>query len=689
MRLVTWNINGLRAIIRRQFGSLTALLDSLEADIICFQETKLTKADFDRDLALIDGWHSFFSFYRHKSRGYSGVATFCRAGVAVPLAAQEGFTGVLPQPAGAAPLATQSSPGDLAVCYGDLYTSFSKEELEVIDGEGRCLLTDHGDFVLGNIYAPAMTSEENAEDRFQYRMQFYKALVMRLEGLRAAGRRVVLVGDYNITYDPKDHCEPGPHFLDNRPDRQMLMGLLPPRGPFLDTFRVFQPHRTEAFTCWSTASGARVNNYGSRIDLILVAEPCQPSTVKAEQSSEADARELYPASPDNSQGTAGVAPSTGIKPEAETSAFDRARCYFTGADVWPHVQGSDHAPAVADFAGPLPQPGQPPALASCYTFTGKQGSLKTWLAGARMHAIPAAGPSLQGYSPAISGQPIVPADQSLPAHDPCQDGQPASSNSSRPNARQGAAGSPPGQAGPAESRPASQATGQQARQGLPGTVMAALGRGSKRKAGPVQGSLRAFMAKPAATPQASPSRSQSSGAATAGAAATCATVSEGEGAVTISQETPKPKDTSIDSAAHGDVVTALGSESGLEPGLGCHPSQAVIQLPASEQTLPSQEVSEASQASNASTSAAATAWRQIQQRMRPPKCKGHGEDCVIRQVKKGGANQGRLFYVCNRPDGKPPQGRCDHFEWSGKREVRGQVSGPVPEKKKPRRTEHV
>lgn len=91
------------------------------ADIICFQETKLTKADFDRDLALIDGWcvqisvhaalhlhqlhglilnvkcrHSFFSFYRHKSRGYSGVATFCRAGVAVPLAAQEGFTGAYP-----------------------------------------------------------------------------------------------------------------------------------------------------------------------------------------------------------------------------------------------------------------------------------------------------------------------------------------------------------------------------------------------------------------------------------------------------------------------------------------------------------------------------------------------------------------------------------------------------------------
>lgn len=167
MRLVTWNINGLRAIIRRKFGSLKALLDSLDAgqlsqkahtqifslaakglsfcsenfcvaDIICFQETKLTKTDFDRNIALCEGWYgaiimhvsmlsrhkhscncrdpqipmkslslvpivplmalckcrqSFFTFYRNKSRGYSGVATFCRAGVAVPVAAQEGFTG--------------------------------------------------------------------------------------------------------------------------------------------------------------------------------------------------------------------------------------------------------------------------------------------------------------------------------------------------------------------------------------------------------------------------------------------------------------------------------------------------------------------------------------------------------------------------------------------------------------------
>ena len=56
MRILTWNVNGLRAVLRRKFGNVKSLLDTLKADIICFQETKLTKADFDRDLALVEGW---------------------------------------------------------------------------------------------------------------------------------------------------------------------------------------------------------------------------------------------------------------------------------------------------------------------------------------------------------------------------------------------------------------------------------------------------------------------------------------------------------------------------------------------------------------------------------------------------------------------------------------------------------
>lgn len=55
--MLTWNINGLRAVLRRKYGKLEALLDDLDADIISFQETKLTKADFERDLALASGWY--------------------------------------------------------------------------------------------------------------------------------------------------------------------------------------------------------------------------------------------------------------------------------------------------------------------------------------------------------------------------------------------------------------------------------------------------------------------------------------------------------------------------------------------------------------------------------------------------------------------------------------------------------
>lgn len=56
MKLLTWNINGLRAVLKRKYGTVKALLDDLDADVICFQETKLTKADFDRDLALVEAW---------------------------------------------------------------------------------------------------------------------------------------------------------------------------------------------------------------------------------------------------------------------------------------------------------------------------------------------------------------------------------------------------------------------------------------------------------------------------------------------------------------------------------------------------------------------------------------------------------------------------------------------------------
>lgn len=71
------------------------------------------------------------------------------------------------------------------------------------------------------------------------------------------------------------------------------------------------------------------------------------------------------------------------------------------------------------------------------------------------------------------------------------------------------------------------------------------------------------------------------------------------------------------------------------------------------------------------------AWGRIQAAMQPPRCKGHHEPCVIRTVKKKGENLGRQFYVCNRPDGPPPVGRCDFFMWANNRTVKGQTTGQV------------
>ncbi|KAK9827629.1 hypothetical protein WJX81_000675 [Elliptochloris bilobata] len=437
MRIITWNINGLRAIIKhRGFGTLSNLLDFLHADIIAFQETKVARSELEREFALAEGWESFFAFCRTRT-GYSGVATYCRQGVAEPLAAEEGFTGTLSKGApGALP---DSAAGSLGSCYGDLPDRFSLAELEALDSEGRCVVTDHGAFVLFNVYGPAITNADTADERFAFKLRFFEALEYRMQALRAAGRRVILLGDLNIAPSPLDHCDPGPVAeFTGRADRAWLRRLLD--SSFRDVFRMFYPDRRLAYSCWSTASGARVNNYGSRIDLILAAD-------------------------------ADVPPS----------------------GVWADARGSDHAPVWADVAlpAPLPRPPAPPPLSTRFLFTGTQGTLRSWLA--------------------------------------------------------------------------------------------------------------------------------------AGAAA---------------------------GKAKGCVAAAAGG--GTNPSLRGAMGRAE----------------------------AAAAWRSIQQRMKPPTCAGHGEPCVIRQVKKAGANKDRLFYVCNRADGLPPEGRCDFFVWADSRTPRSEQGAATKRQRK-------
>ncbi|CAI9591970.1 unnamed protein product [Staurois parvus] len=171
MKIVSWNINGIRAT---RVG-LKEILDSLDADVICLQETKVTRDLLDEPTAIIEGYNSYFSFSRGRS-GYSGVATFCKNS-AIPLAAEEGLTGQL-----------TSQKGSVG-CYGNT-EEFSEEELLSLDQEGRTVITQHriltsnnkeDTLTVINVYCPRADPEK--PERKTYKLRFYRLLQIRAEAI--------------------------------------------------------------------------------------------------------------------------------------------------------------------------------------------------------------------------------------------------------------------------------------------------------------------------------------------------------------------------------------------------------------------------------------------------------------------------------------------------------------------------
>ncbi|KAM7411460.1 hypothetical protein PAMA_021448 [Pampus argenteus] len=339
MKVVTWNINGIRTFR----GGIRKALDSLDADIICVQETKVTRDLLDERTAIVDGYNSYFSFSRGRS-GYSGVATYCKDS-ATPFAAEEGLTGLLTNHEGA------------VGCYGD-HTEFSNEELQLLDNEGRAVITQHKvmcqdkmqTVTVINVYCPRADPEKPERKRFK--LQFYKLLQYRAEAVLKDGSHVIVLGDVNTSHRPIDHCDPSDiDDFEGNPGRKWLNGFLrgcrqeeekneekpdeasevtydTHSGKFMDTFRYFHPTRVNAFTCWSTLTGARQTNYGTRIDYIFA--DCQ-----------------------------------------------LAKEQFVAADIMPEVEGSDHCPVWGKLSCSLLPSSKPPPLCTCHLpeFAGKQQKL--------------------------------------------------------------------------------------------------------------------------------------------------------------------------------------------------------------------------------------------------------------------------------------------------------------------------
>ncbi|KAM9341904.1 DNA-(apurinic or apyrimidinic site) endonuclease 2 [Pholidichthys leucotaenia] len=343
MKLVTWNINGIRTFR----GGIKQALDSLDADIICVQETKVTRDLLDEKTAVVEGYNSYFSYSRGRS-GYSGVATYCKDR-ATPFAAEEGLTGLLTNHEGA------------VGCYGD-HTEFSNEELQMLDNEGRAVITQHHITCQGkdltvtviNVYCPRADPEK--PERKKFKLQFYKLLQGRAEAILKKGSHVIVLGDINTSHRQIDHCDPSDNDdFEENPGRKWLNSFLhsgtqeqnpdekePEEdcevtdrigcGKFMDTFRYFHPARTSAFTCWSTLTGARQTNYGTRIDYIFA--DCQ-----------------------------------------------LAREHFVAADIMPEVDGSDHCPVWGKLSCSILPCSKPPPFCTRYLpeFAGRQQKLSRFL----------------------------------------------------------------------------------------------------------------------------------------------------------------------------------------------------------------------------------------------------------------------------------------------------------------------
>ncbi|KAH8884270.1 putative DNA lyase apn2 protein [Thozetella sp. PMI_491] len=286
LRITTWNVNG----IRNPFGyqpwrenrTFQAMFDTLEADIVVMQETKIQRKDLQDDMVLVPGWDVFFSLPKHK-KGYSGVAIYTRNSKCCPIRAEEGITGALCPPGST--LKFRELPESQQIGGYPRPSQLSMDDA-VIDSEGRCVLLEFPAFVLIGVYSPATRDESRTE----FRLAFTDALDARIRNLVAMGKQVFLCGDLNIIRGELDAAglaerlrKEGMAYEEfiSMPSRrffnQFVFGgeVLGERDegrehPVMwDLCRELHPTRLGMYTCWETKKNARPGNFGSRIDYVL------------------------------------------------------------------------------------------------------------------------------------------------------------------------------------------------------------------------------------------------------------------------------------------------------------------------------------------------------------------------------------------------------------------------------------
>ncbi len=223
--LVSWNVNGIRAALKKGF---LALLLEQKFDNVCIQETKASPDKLPREAKNIPGYYNYF--VSAEKKGYSGVGIFSKR----------------------KPLNVENGMG-----------------IEKFDREGRFLRVDYEDFTLMNIYFP---NGKASQERLDYKMAFYDAFFDYANALKAEGRKLVICGDVNTAHKEIDLAHPR--------ENETISGFLPEErawvdrfldAGYIDTFRIFNREGGN-YSWWSVRTRARERNVGWRLDYFFVTE---------------------------------------------------------------------------------------------------------------------------------------------------------------------------------------------------------------------------------------------------------------------------------------------------------------------------------------------------------------------------------------------------------------------------------
>lgn len=232
MKLISWNVNGLRACVTKGF---LEFFKEVNPDIFCIQESKLQEGQIELEL---DGYHQYWNYAERK--GYSGTAIF-----------------------------TKRKPLNFTYGIG----------IEEHDKEGRVITLEFDDFYMVTVYTP------NSKDqlaRLEYRMKWEDDFRHYLKSLEK-NKPVIMCGDLNVAHKEIDLKNPKTNrknagFTDE--EREKFTELL--ESGFIDTYRYFNPDKEGTYSWWSYRFNARKNNAGWRIDYFCVSDSLKERLVSAD-----------------------------------------------------------------------------------------------------------------------------------------------------------------------------------------------------------------------------------------------------------------------------------------------------------------------------------------------------------------------------------------------------------------------